>query len=81
MPSAEGTLCPGSACHIIADTSQDASWWDCSLSIRRTVLDHVAAVDDNLLIYYSLHRLECQRILFEEQDQVVKCNVEQKSLS
>lgn len=45
------------------------------------MLDHVAAVDDNLLIYYSLHRLECQRILFEEQDQVVKCNVEQKSLS
>lgn len=43
--------------------------------------DHVTAVDDNLLLYYSLHGLERQRVLFEGQDQDVTCSIEQKSLS
>lgn len=45
------------------------------------MLDHVPVVDGNLLLYYSLPRLNHLRVIFGEQDHVVKSNVEQKNVS
>jgi len=46
------------------------------------VLDEVPLVDDNdQLLYYSMPRLEHQKVIFGEQEQAVKSNIEQKTVS